>query len=184
MRRALALILLVTSGCWGCSSGAADEKRAFLEAGRTVKLSQPPPSHAELRRDLGLFLEDDLLLTFDKAKKRESSRASAARIVFGVGVGAVLLGATAGSLKDNGGAQAAVIGAGVAAMAGAAIAYFGPVRDLHECQEFLSAKGAQLRQWEARNLGDSPNPVPERAWREYVDLVSEIQLHPTCLKVR
>jgi hypothetical protein len=184
VRRVLALLLSTSIGAWGCASGSSAEKRAFLEAGRNVKLEQPPPSHAELRKEIDLFLESDLLLTFDKAKAREASQSSTLKIVFGGGVGTVLLGATAGSLKDNGGAQAAVIGAGAAAMAISAIAYFGPVRNLHECQEFLSLKGAQLRQWEARNVGDSAQPVPEKTWRDYVNLVSEIQLHENCLVVR
>jgi hypothetical protein len=66
----------------------------------------------------------------------------------------------------------------------AGIEYFGPVNSLRECQEFLSLKGAQMRQWEARNVGDSAKPVPEKTWREYVTLVTEIQLHESCLKVR
>ncbi|MFI5181083.1 MAG: hypothetical protein ACHQPI_06815 [Thermoanaerobaculia bacterium] len=184
MLRALAVLLLASTGTWGCASGSSAEKRAFLEAGRTVKLAQQPPSHAELRRDIGLFLEDDLLLTFDKAKAREKTWTSTSRIIFGAGVGTVLVGATAGSLKDNGGAEAAVIGAGAAAIVGSTIVYFGPVKNLHECQEFLSRMGAQLRQWEARYVGDSAQPVPEKTWREYVDLVSEIQLHENCLVVR
>jgi hypothetical protein len=184
VRRALALLLATSIGAWGCASGSSAEKRAFLEAGRSVKLEQPPPTNAELRKEIDLFLESDLLLNFDKAKAREAKQTSTLRIVFGAGVGTVLLGATAGSLKENGGAQAAIIGVGAAAMAISAIAYFGPVRNLHECQEFLSFKGAQLRQWEARYVGDSAEPVPEKTWHEYVDLVSEIQLHPSCLPVR
>ncbi len=149
-----------------------------------MKLAKPPPSHAELRKDIDLFIENDLLLTFDKAKARESKRSSTSKIVGGAGLATIFVGATAGSLRDNGGAQAAVLGAGVAAMAFAAIEYFGPVANLHECQEFLTLKGSQLRQWEARYVGDSAQPVPEKTWRDYVDLVTEIQLHPNCLVVR
>ncbi len=184
MQRALALLLATSIGAWGCASGSSAEKRAFLEAGRNVKLEQPPPTNAELRKEIDLFLESDLLLTFDKAKAREAKQTSTLRIVFGAGVGTVLLGATAGSLKENSGAQATVIGVGAAAMAISAIAYFGPVRNLHECQEFLTFKGAQLRQWEARQLDDSSRPVRPETWRDYVNLVSEIQLHQNCLGVR
>ena len=184
MQRALALLLAAALGVAGCSSGNRAEKQAFFAAGREVKLKQSPPTNEELRKDVDLFLENDLLLTFDKAKVRERKEASTLRIVFVGGMAAVVVGATAGSLKGNGGAQAAVIGTGAAAMALAAVRYFGPVKDLHECQEFLSLKGAQLKGWEARNLNDSAEPVPANAWREYVDLVTEIQLHPTCLAVR
>ena len=184
MRRALASVLLAAVATWGCASPSADEKRAFLEAGRVVKLGQPPPTHAELRKEVGLFFENDLLLTFDKARAREAKGSSAAKIAFGAGAATVVAGATAGSLKDDGGAQAAVIGAGAAVMAGAALYYFGPFKSLHECQEFLSLKGAQLRQFEARNVGDSSDPVPAKTWREYVDLVTEVQTHESCLKVR
>lgn len=149
-----------------------------------MKLRQPPPTNAELRKEIDLFRESDLLLTFDKAKTREATQSSTLKIVFGLGAGAVLVGATAGSLKQNGGAEAAVIGAGAAAMAVSAIRYFGPVKSLHDCQEFLTFKGVQLEQWEARYVGDSSHPVPERTWREYVDLTTEIQLHDSCLPVR
>jgi hypothetical protein len=184
VRRGLALLLAALLGAAGCSSGNVAEKQAFLAAGREVKLKQPPPTHAELRKDLDLFLENDLLLTFDKAKAKERSELSTARIVFVGGMAAVVVGATAGSLKDNGGAQAAVIGAGAAAMAWSAWRTFGPAKKLHECQEFLSLSGGRLRQWEARNVGDSTGPVSEATWREYVNLVAEIQQHPSCVPVR
>ena len=184
MRHGLALLLVATIGSAGCSSGKIAEKQAFLEAGREVKLRQPPPTDAELKRDLDLFLEDDLLLTFDKAKTRERKEISTLRIVFVGGMAAVVVGATAGSLKGSPGAQAAIIGTGAAAMGYAAVRYFGPVKDLHECQVFLSQREAALRQWEAEHLGDSARPVSRETWREYVDLVSEIQLHSTCLAVR
>lgn len=147
-----------------------------------MKLAQPPPTNAELRKEIDLFLESDLLLTFDKAKAKEAKGSSLWKIVGGAGAAAVLVGATAGSLE--GGAQAAVIGAGALAMAASAIGYFGPVKNLHECQEFLTFKGAQLKQWEARYVGDSAEPVSAKTWREYVNLVSEIQLHENCLAVR
>lgn len=187
MRRALALLLATSIGAWGCalaSSASSAEKRAFLEAGRNVKLAQPPPTNAELRKEIDLFFESDLLLTFDKAKAREAKQSSTLKIVFGAGVGTVLIGATAGSLKQSSGAEAAIIGAGAAAMAISAIGYFGPVKNLHECQEFLTFKGAQLRQWEARHLDDSSRPVRPETWRDFVNLVSEIQLHENCLVVR
>jgi len=184
VRCGLALLVAAALGAGGCSSGDLAEKQAFFAAGREVKLRQPPPPGEELRKDVDLFLENDLLLTFDKAKMKERRQLSALRIVFVGGMAAVVVGATAGSLKDSGGAQAAVIGAGAAAMAWSLYRYFGPVKDLHECQEFLASKGAQLRQWEARSVGDSPGPVSPETWRAYVDRVSEIQLHPTCLPVR
>ena len=180
----MAAALLAGAGSWGCASGPAGEKRAFLEAGRQVKLSQPPPTNAELRRDLDSFLENDLSLTFDEAKAKESRDGTTWKIVGGVGGATVLAGATAGSLKDDSAAQAAVIGGGVALMAVAAFEYFGPVAKLHECQEFLSLEGARLRSWGERNLNDSIEPVSAKTWREYVDLVSETQLHPNCLTVR
>lgn len=184
MRRGVALLLAALLGAAGCSSGNLAEKQAFLAAGREVKRKQPPPTHEELRRDADLFLENDLLFTFDKAKAKERRELSTLRIAFVGGMAAVVVGATAGSLKDSGGAQAAVIGVGAAAMVWSAYRYFGPVKELHECQEFLSLSGGQLRQWEARNVGDSKAPVPEATWREYVDLVSTIQTHPGCLAVR
>ena len=149
-----------------------------------MKRSQPPPTNAELRKEIDLFLESDLLFTFDKAKAREAKQSSTLKIVFGAGVGTVLVGATAGSLKENGGAQAAVIGAGAAAIVISAIGYFGPVKNLHECQEFLTFKGAQLKQWEARYVGDSAEAVSAKTWHEYVNLRTGIQLHETCLVVR
>lgn len=184
MRRGLALLLLAALGASGCSSGVLAEKRAFLEAGREVKLQQPPPTDAELKRDLDLFLEDDLLPTFDKAKLRERKEASTLRIVFVSGMAVVMAGATVGGLKGNSGARAAVLGAGAAAMAVAALRYFGPVKDLHECQVYLSQREAALRQWEAEHLGDSSRPVSPETWRDYVSLVSQTQLHPSCLGVR
>jgi hypothetical protein len=184
MRRGLALLLSAALASAACSSASLSEKRAFLEAGREVKLRQPPPEDAELKRDLDLFLEDDLLPTFDKAKARERKEISTLRIVFVGGLAAVVVGATAGSLKDSGGWQAAVIGTGAAAMGYAALRYFGPVKDLHECQVFLAEREAALRQWGVQHLGDSTRPVSAETWREYVNLVSETQLHPTCLTVR
>ena len=184
MTRSLALLVAAALGAGGCSSGNPAEKQAFFAAGREVKLKQPPPTNEELRKDVDLFLENDLLLTFDKAKMKERGQLSTLRIVFVGGMAAVVVGATSGSLRDNGGAQAAIIGTGAAAMAWSAYRYFGPVKDLHECQEFLATKGAQLRQWEARSVGDSPGPVSPETWREYVDRVTEIQLHPSCLVVR
>lgn len=184
MLRVLALLLASAVATGGCASEKLAEKQAFLDAGREVKLRQPPPTDAELKRDLNLFLEDDLLLTFDKAKMRERKEISTLRIVFVGGMAAVVVGATAGSLKGNAGAQAAIIGTGAAAMAFAALRYFGPVKDLHECQVFLAQKEAGLRQWEARHLDDSARAVSPETWRDYVNLVSDIQLHPTCLLVR
>ena len=184
MRGPLALLLGVLLGVTGCSSGKTAEKRAFFSAGREVKRKQPPPTHAELRKDVDLFLENDLLLTFDKARAREAKSSSLAKVVFVGGMATVVAGATAGGLKENAGAQAAVIGAGAAAMAWSAYRYFGPVKELRECQEFLAVRGAYLRQWEARSVGDAPVPVPEKTWLEYVDLVTEIQVHGSCLPVR
>jgi hypothetical protein len=185
MRRGLAVILAAALGSAGCASGRTAEQKAFLEAGREVRLRrQTPPTEAELKKDLELFLEDDLLLTFDKAKSRERREISTLRIVFVGGLAAVVVGATAGTLKDNPGWQAAVIGTGAAAMAYAAYRYLGPVRNFHECQVFLSREEAALRQWGDRHLGDSARPVAPDTWREYVNAVTDVQLHETCLKVR
>lgn len=183
MRRGLALLVAAALGSGGCSSGELAKKQAFFAAGREVKLKQPPPPGVALRRDADLFLEGDVLFTFEKAKTKERKALSTLRIVFVGGMAAVVVGATAGSLKENGGAQATVIGAGAAAMAWSAYRYFGPVKGLRECQEFLAAREAGLRQW-AEALDDSSRPVSQETWREYVDRVSEIQLHPNCLVVR
>jgi len=183
VRRSLAFLVAAALGAGGCSSGSLAEKQAFFAAGREVKLRQPPPPGAALRRDADLFLENDLLFTFEKAKTKERKALGAIRIVFVGGMAAVVVGATAGSLKENAGAQAAVLGAGAAAMAWSAYRYFGPVKDLHECQVFLAAREADLRRW-AETLDDSSRPVLAETWREYVDRVTEIRLHPTCLVVR
>ncbi|HSB37422.1 MAG TPA: hypothetical protein VLH41_11120 [Thermoanaerobaculia bacterium] len=184
MRRGLACLLAALLVMAGCTSGKIAERRAFLEAGREVRLRQPPPTETELKKDLDLFLEDDLLLTFDKAKSRERGETSTLRIVFVGGMAAVVVGATAGSLKDSGGWQAAVIGTGAAAMAYAALRYFGPVKDLHECQEYLARQEAALRQWEGQHVSESSRPVSPETWHEYVQMVSQIQLHQSCLVVR
>ncbi len=180
---ALAALAPVLAGA-GCASVTLAEKRAFFEAGREVQRKQPPPTQAELKRDLHLFLEDDLLFTFDKAQAREGREVSVLRIVFVSGMAIAVAGGTAGSLKDSPGAQTALIGAGVAAMAGSAIRYFGATKDLHECQEFLARKAAELRNWEQRKLSGPDGPVLPETWREYVDLVSETRLHERCLAVR
>jgi len=184
VRGGLALLLSAALGSTSCSTGKVAEKRAFFEAGREVRLRQPPLTNAELKHDLDLFLENDLLLTFDKAKAREAKEVSALRIVFVGGMALGVVGATAGSLKGNSGARAALIGTGVAAMAGSAIRYFTTTKDLRECQEFLSRRGAGLRAWETRKLDGSDATVSAGTWREYVDLVGEIRLHATCLPVR
>jgi hypothetical protein len=184
MRRGLALLLAAVLGGAGCASSRSAEKQAFLQAGREVKLLRSAPTKAELKKDLDLFLEDELLLTFDKAKSSERSQISTLRIVFVGGMAAVVVGATAGTLKDSPGWQAAVIGTGAAAMAYSAYRYFGPVKDLHECQEFLARQEAALRRWEAEHLGDSSGQVSSQTWWDYVNMVTEIQLHPSCLKVR
>lgn len=184
MRQGLALVLAAAVGSSGCASGKIAEKEAFLEAGRQVRLRQPPPTEAELKKELDLFLENDLAPTFDKAKSRERSEISTLRIVFVGGMAVVVLGATAGTLKDSPGWQAAVIGTGAAAMVYSALRYFGPVKDLHECQEFLVRQEAALRQWDARHPGESSQPVSPETWRDYVNTVSQIQLAPTCLALR
>jgi len=184
VRGGLALLLSVVLGSAGCSTGKVAEKRAFFEAGHEVKLRQPPPTNAELKRDLDLFLENDLLFTFDKAKAREAKEVSALRIVFVGGMALGVVGATAGSLKGNSGARAALMGTGVAAMAGSAIRYFTATKDLGECQEFLSRRGAGLRAWGTQKLDGSDARVSAGTWREYADLVGETQLHDTCLVVR
>ncbi len=184
MRRGLALLLAAVLGSAGCASGRIAERRAFLEAGREVKLLQSPPTKTELKKGLDRFIEDDLLMTFDKAKSSERSQIATLRIVFVGGMAAVVVGATAGTLKDNPGWQAAVLGTGAAAMAYSAYRYFGPVKDLHECQEFLARQEAALRQWEAEHLADSSGDVPPQTWWDYVNMVTEIQLHPNCLTVR
>jgi hypothetical protein len=58
------------------------------------------------------------------------------------------------------------------------------VKDLRECQEFLSRRGAALRAWETRKLDDSNTKLSAETCREYVDLVGETRLHATCLPVR
>jgi hypothetical protein len=180
---ALAALAAVLAGA-GCAPVTLAEKRAFFEAGRELQRKQPPPTEAELKRDLDLFLENDLLFTFDKAKAREAKEVSTLRIVFVGGMALAVVGGTAGSLKGNPGAQTALIGTGVAAMAGSAIRYFTTTKSLHECQEFLASKAGELHNWERRKLSGPDGPVLPETWREYVDLVSEIRLHESCLAVR
>ncbi len=184
MRRLRALLVAAALAA-GCSSTKIAEKRAFYEAGHEVLLRQPPPTQAEMKRDLDLFLENDVFFTFDKAKARESKQVSTNRIVFVGGMALGVIGGTAGSLKGNTGAQAALVGTGVAAMGWAAWRYFGPTKALHECQEFLSREAEALRGFELSKLsGAEDEPVPPEVFREYVDRVGAIRLHESCLVVR
>ncbi len=184
MRR-LGALLVAAALAAGCSSAAVAEKRAFYQAGHEVLMRQEPPTQAALRRDLDLFLENDLLFTFDKARARESRETSTLRIVFVGGMALGVIGGTAGSLKGNTGAQAALIGTGVAAMGYAAWRYFGPTKALHECQEFLSREAEALRGFEKSKLsGAEEERVPPEVFREYADRVGLIRLHESCLAVR
>ena len=184
MRRATPLLLsaLLLGGC-SSSTGAAD--RALVEAGRQRRLDQPPPTAAELRREVDSFLDNELPLLQTKADAALGKEARTWRIVF-LGSSALgLLGATSGSISDSdGAAQAVVTGAGLVGMAAGGIAYAVRTPPLRECKAYLTAARQDVASFRSNGIPPGEGPVGAATWRAWVDRVAAVRSHESCARLR
>jgi hypothetical protein len=166
-----------------CATTSEDSKKAFAEAGRQVRLKQPPPTNLELLEEVDRYIADDLAFTQEKARTREEKAGSAWKLVGIVGVGVAVAGLTSGSL--SGSSAAAVLG-GVGAAAGALglVEYYTQTGKMRGCQSYIAERAAFLRAWARRSLKDTDDPVSPEVWREWVDQTAEIEAYPKCFPVR
>ena len=170
----------------GCSSTDVAEKRAFLAAGLALQREAPEPSFAELRRELDLFLNDELQDLKDRTKRQEEKELSFYRLMYRVAGAAAFVAITSGTLSDskNSGAQFALGSVSLAA----AVAGFGMytlrTNQMKDCRAFLDQGGADLAAWGRLHLVPSDARVPRTLWLDYVNRVGAIRAHESCLRIR
>ncbi len=183
MTRALsvALVLLLASGC--ASGGSSDA--ALVEAGRLRRLEQPPPSAAELRGEVAAFLDAEIPLMREKAKR---SLDSEKRLWRGIAVGGAALGvlaATSGSISDSSsGVQAGLTALGLTAALGGWALYAVRTKDLKACVSFLDESRRDIVTWQANALPPAGGSVSPEVYRDWVNRVAAIRGHDTCQRTR
>ena len=186
MPRQVALILIAALLAQGCSGALKTEKRAFLAAGLALQREAPEPSFDELRTELDLYLNDELQELKDRAKRQEESELDLYRKIWLIGSGAAVLATTSGSLNNPGnrGVQYSLGGVSTAvALTGFAL-YLVRTAEMKDCREFLERGGQDLSDWGRLHLVPSQGKVPRALWLDYVDRVSAIRAHESCLRIR
>lgn len=171
----VALLSLVSAGC-GTSRAARETKRAFAAASYELQLPYRGQTHAEVARDLALFLDKDVALVREKALRRIASdrRYYNAAVVAG---GAAAIAAGLASEWNLGGAGLAVALAGY-------LPYRSLVAKMEGCRLFLLTEGEALRAWgDAKLDARSNEPVGPDVWLEYVNRTHRIRSHESCLGV-
>jgi len=103
-----------------------------------------------------------------------------------IGSAAAVLAFTSGSLNNPGnrGLQYSLGGVSTAvALTGFAI-YLARTGQMKDCREFLDRGGQDLSDWGRLHLVPSQGKVPRALWLDYVDRVSAIRAHESCLRIR
>jgi hypothetical protein len=184
--RGIAALLIAALLLQGCSSALKAEKRAFLAAGLALQREAAEPSFDELRTELDLYLNDELQDLKDRAKRQEESELDLYRKIWLIGSGAAVLATTSGSLNNpnNRGIQYSLGGlSAVVALSGFAL-YLVRTGEMKDCREFLDRGGQDLSDWGRLHLVPSQGKVPRALWLDYVDRVSAIRAHESCLRIR
>jgi hypothetical protein len=186
LRRRIAAALTTALFAQACASTGDVEKRAFLAAGHELQRQAPEPSFDELRNDLDLYLNDELMDLKDRAKRQQEKEGGLYRKAALIASGATILAVSSGTLNDPGN-RGLQYGLG-AASAAVALAGFGlylvRTGELHECREFLDHGGEDLSAWGRLHLVPSKVKVPRALWLDYVDRVAALRGHDSCLRVR
>ena len=186
MRRRIVGALIAALLAQACSSGRDIEKRAFLAAGLELQREAPEPSFDDLRFELDLYLNDELMDLKERAKRQEESELSLYRKIWLIGSGAAVLATTSGSLNDPGtrGLQYGLGGLSIAvALVGFGL-YLVRTGEMKECREFLDRGGQDLAAWGRLHLVPSKEKVPRALWLDYVDRVAALRGHESCLRIR
>ena len=102
LRRRVVGILIPALLAPACSSARDTEKRAFLAAGLELQRQAPEPSFDDLRIELDLYLNDELMDLKDRAKRQEEKELDLYRKVALIGSGAAVLAISSGTLNDPG----------------------------------------------------------------------------------
>jgi hypothetical protein len=179
-RRGVAVAAALAVVLSGCASTSQGNKKAFAEAGRQVRLHQPPPTNRELLEEVDRYIADDLAFVQEKARTREEKESNLWKIVGAGGVGLGIAG-----LSVGGGSTAAILGGVGLAVALTSLAeYYVQTGKMRGCQRYLAERAAVLRGWARRRLTDTDDPVSPEVWREWVDQTAEIEAYPKCLPVR
>lgn len=169
-----------------CASAPVADERELLEAGREIRLRETGHTHAEIRHELDLFLNNELPAMKEKARREEDKELTTYKWIWAIGgAGALALG-TSGTLNDpeNRGTQYALTAAGAAiALAGFGL-YLMRSGSLEECRAFLESGGGDLAEWGRYNLRPSDEPATREIWEAYVDRVHALKSHESCLKLR
>ncbi len=184
--RGIAALLITALLAQGCSSAQKAEKRAFLAAGLVLQREAPEPSFDELRTDLDLYLNDELQDEKDSAKRQEEKELSRYRKIYVIGSAAAVLAITSGTLNNpkNRTLQYSLGGVSTAiALVGFAM-YLSRTGEMKDCREFLDRGGQDLSDWGRLHLVPSNGKVPRALWLDYVDRVSTIRAHESCLRIR
>ncbi len=183
MRRAPALLLatLLSSAC--ASGGGAD--RALVEAGRLRRREQPPPPAAELRLEVGSFLENELPLLEGKAARAFGREARTWRTVYVAGAALGVLAASSGTVTERNDAwKPILVGTGAASVIGGGIAYYRRTRDLRECVAYLAGARKDVASFLANGIPPGDGPATEAVWHAWVDRVAAIRGYPACARLR
>jgi hypothetical protein len=170
----------------GCSSAQKAEKRAFLAAGLALQRETPEPSFDELRTELDLYLNDELQDLKDRTKRQEEKELNLYRKVYVIGSAAAVLAFTSGTLNNpNNRALQYTLGGVTSAIAlGGFAMYLVRTGEMKDCREFLDRGGQDLSDWGRLHLVPSQGKVPRALWLDYVDRVSAIRAHESCLRIR
>jgi hypothetical protein len=180
-RRLLVLpVLLVVA----CSTGRGVD-RALVEAGRQRRLEQPPPTTAELRLEVGSFLENELPLLQQKIDRRFEKERKLWRVTFVAGTALGVLAATSGTIADSdGAAQPVLTGVGAVAAIAGGVAYALRTPELRACRAFLEAARQDLVSWKLNGIPPGEGTVSPAVWREWVDRSAAIRGDEKCRSVR
>ncbi len=183
---AVTVILSLVLPSLACTSAREARLHAFAEASAELRRRRTGQSHDDVRKELDLFLENEVAVVKEKAKRKEEHDRSLYRLIGIGGVGLTTTALSSGTLSD-GSKQGLKIGLGLAgatAAVGGLVAYYTKTGRMRACQEFLDSSEEALRAWAKKRLTGSTEEVPREVWEEFVERVTAVRNNEDCLGVR
>ena len=183
MKRLLAIAVVAALSA-GCASGGSGDA-ALVEAGRLRRLEQPPPTAAELRGEVTAFLDDEIPLMREKAKRALEGEKRLWRAIAIGGAAVGVLAATSGSIADtSSGVQAGLTVVGLTAALGGWALHAVRTKDLGACIAFLDDSRRDLASWQASALPPAGGSVSPEVFRDWVNRVATVRGHESCQRAR
>lgn len=184
MRRTCALLLLPLLLATACATGG-DVDRALVEAGRQLRRGQPPPTAADLRLEIGSFLENELPLERKKAERALGRERKVWRATFVAGAALGVLAATSGSIASSDDATKPVLtGLGIAGAVVGGVVYAVRTPELRACIAFLGSAAEDVDSFRRNAIPPGEGPVGVAVWHAWIDRVAAIRGHEACARVR